>query len=66
MPTSPGPVQRRGTEEEKDRKGNVVSPGLGEVDEIEGEFLGEGGRSGRGEVTEVCIMHLEAQSVGGG
>ncbi|KAJ4345601.1 uncharacterized protein N0V89_011734 [Didymosphaeria variabile] len=52
IPASPGPVQRRATEEEKDRKGNVVSPGLGEVDEAEAELLGEGGKSGRGEVTQ--------------
>ncbi|KAJ4288152.1 hypothetical protein N0V90_012169 [Kalmusia sp. IMI 367209] len=50
IPASPDAIKRRGTNEEpesagvgRERKGSVVSPGLGEEDEIEAEFLGEGG-----------------------
>lgn len=35
------------------RKGSIVSPGLGEEDEIEAEFLGEGGVRASKEIREV-------------
>lgn len=39
------------------RKGSVVSPGLGEEDEIEAEFLGEGGVRASKEIQEVSPHH---------
>ena len=45
IPTSPDALKRRQTEEEernRANKGIAVSPGLGEEEEIEAEFLGEG------------------------
>lgn len=51
MPTSPTEV----LEKERERKTSVVSPGLGEEDEIEAEFLGEGDKGMTEEIRAVSL-----------
>ena len=56
LPASPDALRRRQTDEEalnRARKGSVVSPGLGEEEEIEAEFLGEGGVRASKEIQQV-------------
>ena len=40
------------------RKGKLVSPGLGEEDEIEAEFLGDGEKGVGMELKEVCVSAI--------
>lgn len=60
VPTSPDELKRRGT---GDRLAKRVSPGLGEEESIEAEFLGEGGQGVGRDLREVripCLLYYTA------